>query len=449
MEEGSMLRLTDLREILRYVPRFRDKAFVIAVDGAIVEHDNFRNLLLDIALLRSLRIGVALVHGAGHQIRRLAEQTGQSASNIDGTGITDAATLQLALTAANRVTHEMLEGLSANDLRGACGNAVVAHPAGILHGVDHQHTGRVERIDTALLHALLSQDIVPVIPPLGVDGEGRSYRLNSDSVAVEAARALEAAKLIYLTTFEGIQAPPPSSPPDPGGDEGGGGAPQLLRQLSVEEAEAILKKQRAGIPATQLSKLEHAVRAAHGGVPRVHIIDGRVEEGLLAEVFSNEGIGTLIHANEYQAIRRAQRRDARAIHALIQASIESDELMQRSLGDIERSIDDFFVFEVDRNLVGCAALHLYPQSKQAELACVCVNPRYENQGIGAKLMQYAETQARAGGLAQMFCLSTQAFHYFQHKGGFTPGTPEELPPGRRELYDRSGRRSLVLFKKLT
>ncbi len=433
-----MLRLTDLREILRYVPRFRDKVFVIALDGAIVEHDNFRNLLLDIALLRSLRIGVALVHGAGHQIRRLAEQTGQTPSNLDGTGVTDAATLQLALTAANRVTHEMLEGLSANDLRGACGNAVVAHPAGILHGVDHQHTGRVERVDTVMLHALLEQDIVPVIPPLGTDGEGQSYRLNSDSVAVEVARALQAVKLIYLTTFEGIQAPGEPS-----------GPPQLLRQLSVEEAEAILKKQRSDLSPPHRSKLEYAVRAAHGGVPRVHIIDGRVEEGLLAEVFSNEGIGTLIHANEYQAIRRAHRRDARAIHALIQASIENDELMRRTLGEIERSIGDFFVFEVDRNPVACAALHLYPQQKQAELACVCVDARYENQGIGAKLMQYAETQARAAGIAQLFCLSTQAFNYFQQKGGFITGTPDELPPARRERYERSGRRSLVLFKKLT
>src|SRR2546425_9351487 len=108
-----MLRLTDLREILRYVPRFRDKIFVIAMDGAVVEDDNFANLLLDIALLRSLRIGVALVHGAGRQIRRLAETTGQTASNFDGTGVTDEVTLELALTAANRVAHDILEGLSA------------------------------------------------------------------------------------------------------------------------------------------------------------------------------------------------------------------------------------------------------------------------------------------------------------------------------------------------
>src|SRR5437667_663987 len=137
-----MLRLADLREMLRYVPHYRDKIFVIAVDGALVECDNFRNLLLDVALLRSLRIGVALVHGAGQQIRKLAEQTGQTPSNIDGTGVTDAATLQLALTAANRVTHEILEGLGVVDLRGAAGNALVAHPAGILQGVDHLFTGR-------------------------------------------------------------------------------------------------------------------------------------------------------------------------------------------------------------------------------------------------------------------------------------------------------------------
>src|ERR1051326_7088400 len=182
-----MLNLTDLREILRYVPQFRERVFVIALDGAVVEDENFPNLLLDIALLRSLRIEVALVHGAGHQIRRLAEQTGQTPSNIDGTGVTDGVTLQLALTAANRVTHEILEGPSAQDLRGANSNALVAHPAGILQGIDHQFTGRVERVDSGLLQALLERDVVPVVPPIGSDGEGNSYRLNSDAVAVEVA----------------------------------------------------------------------------------------------------------------------------------------------------------------------------------------------------------------------------------------------------------------------
>jgi amino-acid N-acetyltransferase len=435
-----MLHLTDLREILRYVPRFRDRVFVIALDGAVVEDENFRNLLLDIALLRSLRIGVALVHGAAHQVRRLAEQTGQTPSNLDGAGITDAATLQLALTAANRVAHELLEGLSATDLRGAVGNALVAHPAGILQGVDHLFTGRIERVDVGLLHALLERDIVPVVPPIGTDGEGRSYRLNSDVVAVEVARALDAVKLIYLTTFEGVRVRQ--------GAEAGPEA-ELLRHLPVAEAEVLLKRHRLDLPAPILSKLEQGVRAANGGVPRVHIIDGRVEEGLLAEVFSNEGIGTLIHANEYQSIRRAHKKDAGAIVSLIRSGVESDELVRRSRSEIERLIEDFFVFEVDNKPVACAAVHLAPDQTKAELACVCVSGRYENQGIGAKLMQYGETFARARGATELFCLSTQAFNYFQQKGGFVQGTPDDLPPARRERYDKSGRRSLVLVKKLT
>jgi amino-acid N-acetyltransferase len=425
------MRLADLREILHYVPQHRDKTFVIAIDGRVVEDEHFRTLLLDIALLRSLRIGVVLVHGAGHQIRRLSELTGVVPSNTDGTGITDRPTLDLALTAATRVTHEILEGLSATDLRGAYGNALVAHPAGILRGVDHLYTGRVERVDTALLQALLEHDIIPVIPPIGCDGEGNSYRLNSDAVAVDVALALSAVKLIYLTTFDGIRC-----------------GEQFLRHLSVEEADTLLRKHQAEVPPESISKLAQAVRATHGGVPRVHIIDGRVEEGLLAEVFSNEGIGTLVHANEYQAIRRAQKKDARAIFTLIQPGIASDELVHRSRSDIERQIDDFVVLEVDRTPAACAALHYYPEERKMELACVCVGPNYENQGLGAKLMQYAESQARAAGAQELFCLSTQAFNYFMQKGGFEPGAPEDLPPRRRDRYERSGRRSQVLLKRL-
>jgi amino-acid N-acetyltransferase len=426
-----MQRLTDLREILRYVPHFRDKVFVIALDGAVVADENFSNLLLDIALLRSLNIGVVLVHGAGFQIGQLAKATGRTPSNLDGTGVTDAATLDLALTAANRVTHEIFEGLAAVDLRTAAGNALVAHPAGILQGVDHRFTGRVERVDTTLLQALLQRDIVPVVPPLGWDGEGHTYRLNSDAVAVEVALALKAVKLIYLAPDDGIRL---------------GG--QVLRQISVDDAEALLKKQGGGLSAGERSKLAHAVRAAKGGVPRVHIIDGREHEGLLAEVFSHQGIGTLVHANEYQAIRPAQKKDLRAIHELVQAGAQTEELVSRSRADLERLIQDFYVFEVDRTPVACMALHLYPETKQVELASVFVAERYANQGIGAKMMQYAEGVARARGATMLFCLSTQAFNYFVQKGGFRLGTPDDLPPDRRERYDRSGRRSQVLLKAL-
>jgi amino-acid N-acetyltransferase len=431
------MRLTDLREILRYVPRFRDKLFVIALDGSVVESENFRNLLLDISLLRSLRIGVCLVHGAAHQIRRLAEVTGHTPSNLDGSGITDERTLNLALLAASRVGHELLEGLAATDLRGAVSNALVAHPAGILQGVDYQFTGKVERIDTGLLQALLEKDIVPVVPPVGCDGEGHSYRLNSDAVAGEVARALQAVKVIYLTTHPGIPMLGPAARPG-----------EVNRHLPVGEAELLLKRHGGDLPVDLRSKLDQAIRAVRGGVPRVHIIDGRVEEGLLAEVFSNDGIGTLIHTNEYQSIRRARKGDVRAIVGLIQAGVERDELVRRSRADIERSVDDFFVFEVDKNPVACAALHVYAEHDKAELACVCVDPRFENQGIGGKLTRYAEDQAKALGVGTLFCLSTQAFNFFQQKGGFAAGSPDDLPPGRRERYEKSGRRSLVLLKKL-
>ncbi len=427
-----MMHLTDLRGILRYVPQFRDKVFVIALDGAVVEADNFRNLLLDIALLRSLRIGVALVHGAGHQVERLAAVAGLAPSNLDGTGVTDPPTLQVALTAATRVAHEVLEGLAANDLNGAYGNVLVAHPAGILQGVDYQYTGRVERVNTGVLHAMLEHDILPVIPPLGCDGEGHTYRLNSDAVAVEVARALRAVKLIYLSANGVVRR----------GDD-------VLRQLSVDEAEALLKRHRAEITPILVSKLDNAVRAARGGVPRVHIIDANVEEGLLAEVFSNEGIGTLIYANEYQAIRRATKRDVNAIFKLVRKGVETDELVQRTRADIERAYGDYFVFEVDRNPAACVAVHWYPDERKAELASLIVDPKFENQGIGAKLTQYAEAQARALGAAELYCLSTQAFNFFVQKGGFDVGSPDDLPPPRRERYEKSGRKSLVLVKKLT
>ena len=168
----------------------------------------------------------------------------------------------------------------------------------------------------------------------------------------------------------------------------------------------------------------------------------------MSEVFSNEGVGTLIHANEYQSIRKAQKKDVRAVYQLIQRGIESDELLKRTRAEVERQIEDFFVFEVDKNPVACAALHVYYDDKKAEIACVYVDSRHENQGIGAKLIHYAEDYARTIGLQELFCLSTQAINYFVQKGGFRLATPDDLPPNRRLLYDKSGRNSQVMVKKL-
>jgi len=425
------VKLTDLRGILQYIPQFRDKTFILAVDGAIVTDENFATLLLDVAVLRSLNIRVVLVHGASAQIKMLAEEQKIVPSNLDGSGITDAATLKLALTAANRLTHEILEGLSANDLRAASTNVITAHPMGIIQGVDHLFTGKVERVDTDLLQTLLAQDVIPVIPPLGFDGDGKTYRVNSDGVAVAVAEALKAIKLIFITAQDGLRY-----------------NHQLIRQMLVSELQNLLHQKSAGFAPEILSKAQHAVMACTAGVPRVHIINGKVDEGLLAEVFSNDGIGTLIYANEYQQIRPARKKDVRAIQLLTKAAVETDELVRRSKAAIEKNLGDYFIFEIDKNPVACVALHVYPEQKKGELACLYVNPSHENQGIGRKLIQFVENKARESGLNELITLSTQAFTYFQSKGGFAEGMPDDLPPARREKYEQSGRNSKVLVKKL-
>src|SRR5487761_1745053 len=425
------MKPTDLRGILQYIPQFREKTFILAIDGAIITDENFTTLLLDVAVLRSLSIRVVLVHGAAAQIDILAKEQNIHPSNLDGSGVTDAATLKLALTAANRLTHEILEGLSANDLRAASTNVIIAHPMGIIQGVDHLFTGKVERVDTELLNSLLAQGVVPVIPPLGFDGDGRTYRVNSDGVAVAVAEALKAIKLIFITSSDGLIC-----------------NGQLVRQLLVAELEKLLATNTAGFAPEILSKAQHAMLACKSGVPRVHVINGKVDEGLLAEVFSNDGIGTLIYANEYQQIRPAKKKDIRAIQLLTKAAVESDELVKRSRNVIEKSLGDYFIFEIDKNPVACVALHVYPEQKKGELACLYVSSSHENQGIGRKLIQFVENKAKELNLGELLTLSTQAFTYFQSKGGFAEGTPDDLPPARREKYDQSGRNSKVLLKKL-
>jgi amino-acid N-acetyltransferase len=167
----SFVNVSDLREILQYVPLFRERIFVVAVDGEVVDSENFPNILLDLAVLRSLSIKVVLVHGASHQIEALAAARGVRITNSDGIGLTDEPTLQVSIDAAIRLTNEIMEGLSSVDLRAAYINALIVHPAGILGGVDQQYTGKVERVDTKALRLLLDEGIIPVIPPMGFDGE--------------------------------------------------------------------------------------------------------------------------------------------------------------------------------------------------------------------------------------------------------------------------------------
>lgn len=425
------MNVSDLREILQYVPRFRDRIFVVAADGEVAASENFSNVLLDIAVLRSLSIKVVLVHGASYQLQKLALERNFKISNADGMGVTDETTLQLGIDAAIRLTNEIMEGLSSVDLRAAYINALIAHPAGILGGVDQQYTGKVERVDVKALKLLLDEGVIPVVPPLGFDGEGRTYRVNSDSIATEIAEELSAAKILFLAPSSAFAA-----------------SAALPRQLSVSETQELLKKRRAEFAASLVSKLENAARACAQNIPRVHVLDGGVNEALLNEVFSHDGVGTMIYSNEYQQIRRIFKKDVRTIMGLIRQSVQSEELVRRTRAEILEHLDDYWVLEIDRTPIACVALHLYPGESTGELACLHVSKSHENQGHGKKLMAFVENLSREKGIKKLVALSTQAYSYLEQKGGFVSADPTSLPSARRVKYEASGRNSKILVKFL-
>ncbi len=430
--QATTIKPTDLRGILQYVPRFQGQIFVIAVDGSIVADENFGNLLVDIAVLRSLGIKVVLVHGVGHQLQELSALRGIPISNSDGTGVTDAATLDLAIRASSRVSHVILEGLTGSSLKAAITNAVRAVPVGILKGVDQQFTGKVDRIDKDLLAALIERQVVPLVSPVAFGPDGKSLRINSDLLAAEVAEALHATKIIYLAPTPGLEI------------EG-----DVRHEISVDALRKLLSEHPEQIADTSRSKAAHAVRAIETGTARVHVVDGRVFDGLLNEIFSNEGVGSLVYGNDYQQIRKATRRDARLLYNLTRNAVKREELIHRTQQAIEKNIDHFYVFEVDEAVIACVTLMFYPdQPETAEVGSLYVLPFYHNRGIGKKMVEYACLQAKERGAKRIIALSTQSFGFFSNVCGFAESTKEALPEARLKLYDENGRNARVLTKVL-
>jgi amino-acid N-acetyltransferase len=429
---ATTIKPTDLRGILKYVPRFQGQIFVLAIDGSIVADDNFGNLLVDIAVLRSLAIKVVLVHGISHQLKELSVARSISITNSDGTGVTDAATLDLAIRASSRVSHALVEGLTQNALKCATTNAVRALPIGIIRGVDQQFTGKVERIDKDFLSELIDRQVVPIVSPVAFGPDGKSLRVNSDLLAAELAEALHATKIIYLT-------------PAPGLEING----EIRREISVEALQKILREEPSSIAEESLSKAVHAIKAIETGTPRVHILDGRIFDGLLNEIFSNEGVGSLVYGNDYAQIRKARKSDVRMIHNLTRNAVRREELLHRSQQAIEKNIDQFFVFEIDENIIACVTLYFYPDKPHmAEVGSLYVMPFYHNRGIGKKMVDYATMVAKERGATTLIALSTQSFGFFTNVCGFEETTKDVLPEARLKLYEESGRNAKVLMKRL-
>jgi amino-acid N-acetyltransferase len=346
--------------------------------------------------------------------------------------VADAATLDLAIRASSRVTHLVIEGLTQNGLKAALTNAIRAVPLGIIKGVDHQFTGRVDRVDKEFLTQLIESQVVPVVNPIGFDRDGRPLRINSDLMAAELAEALNATKIIYLTPHEGLEV-----------------NGKLQHQISAATLRGILDSKPESINEPMRSTAAHAVKAVETGTPRIHLLDGRLMDGLLNEIFSNEGVGTLIHGNEYQQIRQATKRDVRAIHNLTRQAVKREELLHRTQAAIEKNIEQFYVFEIDENIIACVSLNLYPdKAKFAEVGSLYVMPFYHHRGIGKKMVDYACMMAKERGVTTVIALSTQAISFFTSVVGFEEAEKDVLPESRLKAYEDSGRNSRVMIKKL-
>lgn len=429
----TTIKPTDLRGILKYVPRFQGQIFIIAIDGSIVADENFGNLLVDIAVLRSLGIKVVLVHGIGQQLQELSVARNIPITNTDGSGMTDAATLDLAIRASSRVSHAVIEGLTQNSLKCAMTNAVRALPTGILRGLDQQFTGKVDRIDKDFLMELIGNQVVPVVSPIAFGPDGKSLRINSDLLAAELAEALQATKVIFLMPTAGLEID---------GD--------VRREISLEALRKLLEDAPDRISESTRSKAIHAIKAIETGTPRVHILDGRVFDSLLNEIFSNEGVGTLVYGNDYQQIRRARKGDVRLIYNLTRNAVRREELIYRTQQAIEKNIDQFFVFEIDENIIACVTLYFYPDKPQmAEIGSLYVMPFYHNRGIGKKMVEYACMIAKERGVTTVIALSTQSFGFFTNVCGFEETTKEILPEARLKSFEESGRKPKVLLKQVS
>ncbi|MFU8848933.1 MAG: amino-acid N-acetyltransferase [Opitutales bacterium] len=425
----SNIKPTDLRGILKYVPMFRGQVFIVAIDGSMVGHEMFRNVLLDIAVLRSLNIKIVLVHGIGQQLRELADARGVEISDAYGEGVTDELTLQLATEVTATVNMQIVQGLTKNQLRCAATNAVRSKEIGILKGLDQQLSGNVDRLDIKLIHQLLDNDTIPVVAPIAFNREGNSLRINSDLLAAELASSLEASKLIFLTTHESLQV------------EG-----HLVTNLLVSELEALLNDALPNsIPERLRSKSTYAIKAIRAGTPRSHILDGRIFGVLLNEIFDKVGVGTMIYNNDYESIRPAIAADAYSIYNITRNAVQSDALLARSQQYIESEIPNFLVYEIDGSLIGCIHLRNYENEQSVEIGNVYVQPFYQKKGVGRRMVEYVCQEAKRKGSKRVLALTTQATKFFTAVCEFKEGSYDDLPAERADEARSNGRNSRVFY----
>ena len=421
-----------------YIHAHRGRTFVIMFGGEAVASKDLRTLLYDVALLHSLGVRIVLVVGARPQIDEALARHGERPRFEGDLRVTDEVALQCVKEAVG-VTRVELESLlsmglpsspmSGARMRVATGNFVMAQPVGVLDGVDYQYTGKPRRVDAEAIQQRLDDGAIVVLTPIGYSSTGEAFNISSHDVAAAAAMALGADKLIGLLEGPGVLDAEGLSP----------------SQLTPDEAERYLHSGR-DLGHDVERHLAAAIQACKGGVPRAHLVARESDGALLRELFTRDGVGTMVTSETFEGVRSAVRSDIGGILALIAPLEEQGILIRRPQEMLENDIDKFTVIERDGMLVACAALYAYPEDSIAELACLVVHPDYRTSGRGAQLLQYLERQCEALGLRLLFVLTTQTSHWFREHG-FDNCESNELPESRRSHYDQ-GRRSKILLKPL-
>lgn len=426
-----------LRQVTPYVHAFRGRTFVIAFGGEVVaERSRFVHFVHDINLLAALGIRLVLVHGARPQIDAELKAKRLRARFAKGLRVTDSAALTAVKHAAGvlRVEIEALlsQGLPNSPMAGArirvaSGNYITARPIGVVGGTDFQYTGLVRRVDAQAIAARLDAGEVVLIPHIGYSPTGEVFNLAWEDVAENVAVALKADKLLLVTD---------RLPTKRKGEVRG--------ELTAREARALLKKNDLGAATTRA--IEHALRALEGGVARAHLVSRRTWGATLLELFTHWGVGTMLTADPVERLREATIEDIGGVIALLEPLEADGTLVKRNRELIEAEIPNFLVLEHDGAILGCAALHPYPDAKSAEFACLAVASERRDAGYGERLLAACEERARTRRIRRLFALTTRTAHWFLDQG-FVEAPVTALPAQRQALYNWK-RGSKVFVKKL-
>ena len=432
----------DFRGSAPYIHAYRGRVFVVQFDGDALLEPQFSTLVHDMALLHSLGVKLVVIHGIRPQIEERLKLRGLETRFVDGVRVTGTDALTAVVEAAGAVRTEvealLSMGLANSPMHGAgvrvaSGNFITARPVGVRDGVDFAFTGEVRRVDTQAIGRHLDDGSIVLVSPLGYSPSGEVFNMRAEDVATEIALELKARKLLLLRTGPWLAS----------------AAGALPRQLSLSDArQALGHKPPANSPGGDFARefLAHAVRACVNGVARTHLLDYHVDGVLLLELFTRDGIGTMVSAEAYDRTRRATVEDIGGILELIQPLEEQGALVRRSRDKIETAIQNFLVLERDGAIIACAALHPFPEDGVAELACVAVDDAYRKSGRGDLLLGEVEKESRTGGMERLFVLTTRATHWFKERG-FEDASIGDLPVERQELYNYE-RGSKVLIKKL-